>query len=454
MLSNIKSDVTKNITDLNSKHMNLSPYYFFLLIVIFLILLLSVLKYGLQKIYYKFNKNLINLMDFEKIYLTSPTIVSIVDNPNYNKYALRDFFVKTAYNCCCSSSFKDSYVNIGALEVCIKQGVRCLDFEIHSLNNEPVVAITSLDSYSNTKSYNSLPIDTVLTKIAQQAFSAGICSNFNDPIILHFRIMNNNKIMYNNFADIISKLSSFNSLLLGNAYSHEGTRQDNTQATNLGALKILDFKQKIIICVYGANPFYRSTKLDEYINIVSGQQYMHLLRYNDIKFNPNKDLMQWNKLHMTIVLPNPQTYLENSNFNICRESGSQFIGMSFPNNDIYLQQYNQFFNNNRSAFVLKDASLRDPTAVPASAPEQSSQPRTSLSTEAQATRTNCGWWTRSWWPFTVDALAYDNECKVLYGPNWAIDGDPIEGECVWGRGQANCREVIPIQQPPSSAKSE
>ena len=352
-IDNFKDDIIDKMSDFNSEHLNLSPYLIFLLVAIIIIIIVLVLRYGLKKLLYVFNQNLIDLFDFEKIYMASSSLVSIVDNPNYKKHALCDFFVKTAYNCCCSSNFKDSYVNLGSLEICISQGVRCLDFEIHSVNNEPVVAASSLDTYNKMETYNSLPIQDVLNTIAKLAFSASTCSNYNDPIILHLRIMNTNANMYKNFANIISSSQQFHSLILGKDYSNE------YHGKNLGTVPILNFKRKIIICVNGSDTFYRSTPLDEYINIVSGQAFMHLIRYNDIKYNPDQNLRNFNKKNMSIVLPSPQEKLENPSFNLCREYGCQFIGMSFPNNDINLQQYNQFFNNNKSAFVLKPGVLRN-----------------------------------------------------------------------------------------------
>ena len=357
-ITDVKDNVMTKISIFNFEHLNLSPYTIFLFVAIIIIIIILILRYGLKKLYYIFNQNLVNLFDFEKIYMSSPTLVSIVDNPNYQKHALCEFFVKTAYNCCCSSNFKNSYVNLGSLEICISQGVRCLDFEIHAVDNNPVVAASSLNTYNNIETYNSLPIEHVLNTIAKLAFSASICSNFNDPLILHFRIMNNNATMYKNFANIISNSQQFHSLILGKDYSNE------YHGKNLGTIPILNFKRKIIICVYGADTFYRSTPLDEYINIVSGQAFMHLIRYNDIKYNPDKNLRDFNKKNMSIVLPSSQVELENPSFNLCREYGCQFIGMSFPNNDINLQQYNLFFNNNKSAFVLKPKVLRSSSTTP------------------------------------------------------------------------------------------
>ena len=51
-------------------------------------------------------------------------------SPDYTGKNLRDFYIKTAYNCCASGQFKSDYVSMCALQNTIKQGVRCLDFEI------------------------------------------------------------------------------------------------------------------------------------------------------------------------------------------------------------------------------------------------------------------------------------------------------------------------------------
>ena len=45
---------------------------------------------------------------------------------------VRDFYIKTAYNCCCSGKFKNDYVDLCSLDVVNAYGVRALDFQIYS----------------------------------------------------------------------------------------------------------------------------------------------------------------------------------------------------------------------------------------------------------------------------------------------------------------------------------
>lgn len=60
---------------------------------------------------------------------------------------LYDYYIKTCYNACSGGSYKNNFVNICNLKAVIKQGVRCLDFEIYSVNDQPVVATSTVDNY-------------------------------------------------------------------------------------------------------------------------------------------------------------------------------------------------------------------------------------------------------------------------------------------------------------------
>ena len=52
---------------------------------------------------------------------------------------LYDYYIKTAYNACAGGSYKNDFVNICNLKAILKQGVRCLDFEIYSVDDKPPV---------------------------------------------------------------------------------------------------------------------------------------------------------------------------------------------------------------------------------------------------------------------------------------------------------------------------
>tara|TARA_A100001011_G_scaffold398951_1_gene505365 strand:- start:1422 stop:2552 length:1131 start_codon:yes stop_codon:yes gene_type:complete len=315
----------------------------FLALGIIFILIITIVFY----IQYKMSLYNKNCNVLQKVYTTRPPLSGINEN---SPYLLRDFYIKTAYNCCASGQFKADFVGLCALRTCIEQGVRCLDFEIYSIDNQPVVAVSSVNDFTVKESFNSIPIADVFNTIINMAFSASNCPNPTDPLILHFRIMSNNTPMYDTLAKQISSI--LNSRTLGVDYSFENSGK------NLGALPIKNFLNKIIIFADATNPLFQKTKLDEYINMASGTPFMRILPFQEVQFTQDLQLKDFNKKNMTIVLPDWNAHDKNPNFNIARTYGCQMIGMSFQNFDNNLEHYNAFFDGDKSAFVLKPADLR------------------------------------------------------------------------------------------------
>ena len=191
----------------------------------------------------------------EKDYPNFPTLSSIPagDDSTYG-YNLRDYYIKSAYNCCNPGSMVNSFVDTCALKNAIKQGARCLDFAIYSVDNNPVIASSSGNSYDVKDTYNSVPFKSAMEVVNNFAFSGSTCPNPNDPLILHFRILTNNQKIMPIMANTI-----FNTLerrLLGKAYSYEN------HGENLGADPIQKFLGKVIISVDKSNKIFENTPLD------------------------------------------------------------------------------------------------------------------------------------------------------------------------------------------------
>ena len=108
---------------------NIDQTYFIktLSILFIIIILISIIYY----IYYKLTLDQRNCNYINSIYQNTPPLTSITNDNNSNTYRLRDFYVKSAYNCCSPGNFKNDFVNLCSLLVCLKQGVRFLDFEIY-----------------------------------------------------------------------------------------------------------------------------------------------------------------------------------------------------------------------------------------------------------------------------------------------------------------------------------
>ncbi len=292
-----------------------------------------------------------NCDSIKALYTEFPLIRNINPaNPLY-QYKLRDYYIKTAYNCCSAGIFKNDFVNVCALKSCIQQGVRCLDFEIYSLDNKPVIAVSAKPDFNVKSSYNSIPFSDAMTVITNYAFSDSTCPNPKDPLILHFRIMSANPKIYNEMATVL--YNTLEDRLLGKKFSYEN------DGVNLGGYQMNLLMEKVVIMIDKSNPLFVNTNLYEYVNIASKSVFLRSLRFNDVKFSPDtKELTQFNKENMTIVLPDPSSNNKNYSASLAMSYGCQMIGMSFQNFDENLAFYTQQFDDSGSAFILKDEMYR------------------------------------------------------------------------------------------------
>jgi hypothetical protein len=317
--------------------------------MIFLIclLLFVIFLWGFNKLYL----DTLNCSNIAAVY-KNPTLISSINvNNPMNDYLLRDFYIKTAYNCCASGRNKNDFVNLCALKNCIKQGARCLDFEIYSVGNKAVIAVSSVTSYNIKESYNTVPFKKAMEVVALYAFSGSNCPNPDDPLILNFRIKSDNKAIYDDMAKAI--YNTLEERLLGKKYSYE------SYGYNLGSKSILELMKKVIIVVDKANPLFVDTLLNEYVNMASNTPFMRTLRFNDIKFTPDMDeLVTFNKQNMTIALPEISPNIENYSSALVQTYGCQLIGMSFQNFDSNMEYYSLLFDQAGSAFILKPERLR------------------------------------------------------------------------------------------------
>ena len=283
---------------------------------------------------------------------------------------LYDYYVKTAYNACSGGNYKNDYVNICNLKAIIKQGVRCFDFEIYSIDNKPVVATSTTDNYYVKETFNSVNFSDVMDTIKNYAISSstspnptGTCPNPTDPLFIHLRFMSTNQEMYTNLATIFKANTD---IMLGPSYSFE------SEGKNLGNVPLLSLRNKVILIVDRSNTsFLDNEQLLEYVNITSNSIFMREYDYYNVKNNPDiNELTDFNKTGMTIVLPDKGTNPSNPNGIVCRASGCQMIAMRYQLVDNYLMENASFFDGEQRAFALKPVELRyQPVTVPTPTPQ-------------------------------------------------------------------------------------
>ena len=386
----------KNIIGLNA--MNYLPYFL-------IILVLTLFFFYLGD---KLTLNERNCTTLRDLYTSYPNIKSIDYNNDYFDNNLRDFYIKASYNSCCSGGVKNDYVNVCALENVLKNGARFLDFEIYAKNDMPIIGASSSNDYSYKETYNELAFKTAMEKVKDVAFSS-ICPNPEDPIILHFRIKSEKSSICDEMAKDINH--TFGQDHLDKLYSYE------YRGKNLGEVKLKDLKKKVIIIVDKSEGIkFKSTKLYEFVNMCSGSEYLRKYRNNDIEHTIDTDeIIKFNKMNMSIVLPDVNVKTDNYSYIHAKETGVQIMAMNFQNFDSNLKFYSLFFDGTQSAFILKPEDMRADTITPTTPDETPQLPSPDQSYGCPADQNAC--------EITSDESDYheddDNDGKT--GDKWNDD---------------------------------
>ena len=310
----------------------------------------------------------------------SKTLSSINDFDDRYGYLLRDYYIMTAYNCCCGGDYASDFVSADALRCVISQGARVLDFEIYSVDGSPVVAASSRPEFSMKETYNYVPFVDAVDMINKYAFSSyrindktGIeegCYNSNDPLFLCLRIKSRNVMIYEKIATIIK--DKLGSKLLDPRFSYSFNGED------LGKIKLTNFMSKVVIMIdetpgsdkVNTREIYKRTPLYEYINMTftSGSNKHTFTFIND---NIKQDSKESAKKTIKYIVPERATRSENlyPSTNAHNE-GCQMVAMAFQSQDANVKAYIKSFNSFGSAFILKPPELRyvpiilkEPTAV-------------------------------------------------------------------------------------------
>jgi hypothetical protein len=282
-------------------------------------------------------------------------ITSINPQDSQSKFKLRDYYIKSAYNAFNPDKFKNSNVSMDALLYVIARGCRFIDFEVFSVENQPVIASSSVNSFNYKETFNHIPVSDAFEVLGSYVFSGSKCPNPGDPFIIHMRMMSRNVTMYDNLAKIISQSKTVARNLLGPKYGRE------YQSKDLGNEDLLNFKGKIILMVDGTNQVYRNTKLFELINMSSNSLFLSKYTYFGVKNVADPQAFKdANKKNMCLVIPDKGGRPINDGHNGPYTWGCQIAAMCFQEEvrDEKLKAYEDKFSSVGYAFILKPEDLR------------------------------------------------------------------------------------------------
>jgi len=282
-------------------------------------------------------------------------LTSMNPEDSQSRFKLRDYYIKTAYNAFNPDKFKNSTVSMDACLYVLARGCRCIDFEIFSVDNQPVIASSSVNSFNYKETYNHIPVSEAFEVLGSYAFSGSKCPNPNDPFIIHMRIMSRNVTMYDALAKVISQSKTMARNLLGPKYGREYHSKD------LGNEDVSSLRGKVILIVDGTNQVYRNTKLFELINMSSKSLFLSKYTFFGVKnVGDPQAFKDANKKNMCLVVPDKSGRPMNDGHNGPFTWGCQLVAMCFQEEarDEKLKAYEDKFASVGYGFILKPEDLR------------------------------------------------------------------------------------------------
>tara|TARA_Y100000389_G_scaffold72022_2_gene68751 strand:+ start:21619 stop:23232 length:1614 start_codon:yes stop_codon:yes gene_type:complete len=292
---------------------------------------------------------------------------------NNESATLRNFYIKTAYNCCNSDGYKNNWVHLCALQNALKLGARCLDFEVYSLKHQPIIASSSNANFSFKETFNYLTLEEVLDEILNTSepntFSDRTIET-REPLLLHFRIKSEHIEMFDNMGYII------NEKFYGNGENGLLTPKKGVKASENGKgvdrLPIHELSGKVIIMIDSPyKELIKNTQLHNVTNLYSGDHYKVYKRSQIDSENELLKSASKNKIH--IILPDLNNKLSNYDISEPFKNGCQMMAMKFQQNDLNLRSYFDLFKNSNNrglnstknaSFILKHLTLRTDENIP------------------------------------------------------------------------------------------
>jgi hypothetical protein len=275
-------------------------------------------------------------------------IVSLnINLPINQNIILRECCIKSSYNSACSGS----YVSTNAIKYVLSRGCRFIDLETFHLDNQMVVGVSSsnIPGKQNITSTNTITLNDALYTAAVFGFSAPT-PNQEDPLFIHIRI---NTVGINIAESGVFRLVAMDilSILKNRLCSHIVTG-DSSIASIMG-------KIVLILDIRCAPDYKTEPMLSKLVNIESGGSDLRIYSYSSL-LDQYISPIEINTVNNTSTVSNMKMILPSNTldaavnppyYTFISDYGVQMIPNRYYLNDTYLKMYEEFFRDNKSAFV-------------------------------------------------------------------------------------------------------
>lgn len=280
-----------------------------------------------------------NFAAYEKVTKLAP-----LGCPQTPAYRLCDFYTAaSSYSVFPGAKIYD-YVSDQIIPLVVKSGARMIELDVYDDGSgKPVVGLKN-QSLGTDYAYNTVPFEACCVALANTAFNSVTSPVSSDPFILSLVFHTKNTTVLNACSEIIK--TTCRSYLLDAEYGY--------QRRNLVVEPVCNLQRKIVI-VSGSE--VKGTLMEELVNISWATSHLRRLTYTQASQPHDVDeLINHNRNHITMVVPDIGDDLVNFNPQILFSYGCQWIMMNYGSVDSAMENYIGEFQEN--SLVLKPAPLR------------------------------------------------------------------------------------------------
>jgi len=293
--------------------------------------------------------------------------------PTGDDTRLCDYYIASSSYSVFPSSYVYDYISDGILPLVIKAGARLVELDIYSdTDGKPVVGLKN-ETYGYDYAKNSVSFESCCVSIANTAFNKVETKTASDPFVLSLMFHTTKTNTIEACSEILKQtLARF---FLPPQYAYEGQGK-----LNLAVEPICNLAGKLVIV---SGPEIKSIpSMHELVNLSWGSSNLRRLSFmNASQPYDHEELINSNRRAITMVIPDPDPDLKNSNPTVLFGYGCQWIMMNYGSLDAMMEIYVGKFQ--QGSVLAKPAYLRYKPVVykkPAlPPPEHSFQPMAATS---------------------------------------------------------------------------
>jgi hypothetical protein len=289
----------------------------------------------------------------ELMAITSTTVgpgVTTYDITALGDLPLREYCIKASYNTACTGR----YMNLEMIKYVLARGCRFLDFEIYVVDGFPVVACSNDPTGLTWQSNNYLVLNDVFLTIMHYAFQAP-SPNLGDPLFIQLRMFSADTPIHNDIATAIQTI-------LGPRHYNGYVSGDKTYMSDLmGKIVIINdqtistFNSNVVNMQSGSvhmlkySPEEISDMLVNKVHVIDSTQLSDVKTLCMVELDKSKQKTSRFNMLSYLIPSSPITGLDITY--LVQNYGVQIVECPFYLTGSVLTNYEQFFADNKTAFV-------------------------------------------------------------------------------------------------------